>query len=99
MKDADKAASLLEAAIANNELIAISSDFDNDGIFSGLLLKEAIIELGGRAAIFTPNRVMEGYGVNSRIVEEANANGASVLLTCDNGIAAFEAIDEAKNLA
>ena len=98
MKDADKAASLLEAAIANNELIAISSDFDNDGIFSGLLLKEAIIELGGRAAIFTPNRVMEGYVVNSRIVEEANANGASVLLTCDNGIAAFEAIDEAKKL-
>ena len=98
MKDADKAASLLEVAIANNELIAISSDFDNDGIFSGLLLKEAIIELGGRAAIFTPNRVMEGYGVNSRIVEEANANGASVLLTCDNGIAAFEAIDEANDL-
>ena len=98
MKDADKAASLLEVAIANNELIAISSDFDNDGIFSGLLLKEAIIELGGRAAIFTPNRVMEGYGVNSRIVEEANAKGASVLLTCDNGIAAFEAIDEAKKL-
>lgn len=98
MKDADKAASLLEAAIANNELIAISSDFDNDGIFSGLLLKEAIIELGGRAAIFTPNRVMEGYGVNSRIVEEADAKGASVLLTCDNGIAAFEAIDEAKKL-
>lgn len=98
MKDADKAASLLEAAIANNELIAISSDFDNDGIFSGLLLKEAIIELGGRAAIFTPNRVMEGYVVNSRIVEEANAKGASVLLTCDNGIAAFEAIEEAKKL-
>lgn len=98
MKDAGKAASLLEAAIVNNELIAISSDFDNDGIFSGLLLKEAIIELGGHAAIFTPNRVMEGYGVNSRIVEEANANGASVLLTCDNGIAAFEAIDEAKKL-
>lgn len=98
MKDADKAVSLLEVAIANNELIAISSDFDNDGIFSGLLLKEAIIELGGRAAIFTPNRVIEGYGVNSRIVEEANAKGASVLLTCDNGIAAFEAIDEAKKL-
>ena len=98
MKDADKAASLLETAIVNNELIAISSDFDNDGIFSGLLLKEAIIELGGRAAIFTPNRVMEGYGVNSRIVEEANAKGASVLLTCDNGIAAFEAIEEAKKL-
>mgnify|MGYP000093268021 FL=1 len=41
MKDADKAASLLEAAIANNELIAISSDFDNDGIFSGLLFKRS----------------------------------------------------------
>ena len=98
MKDADKAAALLEDAIAHNELIAISSDFDNDGIFSGLLLKEAIIELGGRAAIFTPNRVTEGYGVNSRIVQEANVQGASVLLTCDNGIAAFEAVEEAKKL-
>ncbi len=96
MKDADKAAALLEDAIAHNELIAISSDFDNDGIFSGLLLKEAITELGGRALIFTPNRVTEGYGVNSRIVQEANAQGASVLLTCDNGIAAFEAVEEAK---
>lgn len=98
MKDADKAVALLEDAIMHNELVAISSDFDNDGIFSGLLLKEAIIELGGRAAIFTPNRVTEGYGVNSRIVQEANAQGASVLLTCDNGIAAFEAVEEAKKL-
>ncbi len=98
MKDADKAAALLEDAIIHDELIAISSDFDNDGIFSGLLLKEAIIELGGRAAIFTPNRVTEGYGVNSRIVQEAHAQGASVLLTCDNGIAAFEAVEEAKKL-
>ena len=98
MKDADKAAGLIENAIKNNELIAISSDFDNDGIFSGLLLKEAITQLGGRAAIFTPNRVMEGYGVNSRIVQEAKEQGASMILTCDNGIAAFEAVEEAKKL-
>lgn len=98
MKDADKAAELIKDAIKNHETIAISSDFDNDGIFSGLLLKEAITELGGKAVIFTPNRVMEGYGVNSRIVQEAKEHGASMILTCDNGIAAFEAVKEAKKL-
>ena len=98
MKDADKAAELIKDAIKNHETIAISSDFDNDGIFSGLLLKEAITELGGKAVIFTPNRVMEGYGVNSRIVQEAKEHGASMILTCANGIAAFEAVKEAKKL-
>lgn len=98
MKDANKAVQLIADAIVKKELIAISSDFDNDGIFSGLLLKEAITELGGCAEIFTPNRVTEGYGINSRIVEEAKQAGASMILTCDNGIAAFEAVEEAKKL-
>lgn len=96
--DGEKAAGLIEQAVREDILIAISSDFDNDGIFSGLLLKEAILELGGRAEIFTPNRVTEGYGMNSRIVEAAKAAGAGMILTCDNGIAAFEAVREAKEL-
>lgn len=97
-KDGEKAAALISEAISTGKLIAISSDFDNDGIFSGLLLKEAIQELGGRARIFTPNRVTEGYGMNSRIVEEAFQAGAGMILTCDNGIAAFDAVKEAKEL-
>lgn len=67
--------------------------------FSPVFVKRSYYRTWRPRSNLTPNRVMEGYGVNSRIVEEANAKGASVLLTCDNGIAAFEAIEEAKNLA
>lgn len=95
-KDGEKAAQLIQDAIVQKIKIAIASDFDNDGIFSGLLLKEAITDLGGDAVIYTPNRVTEGYGINCRIVEEAAAAGAGMILTCDNGIAAFDAIAEAK---
>ena len=96
LKDAVKAADLIWEVIREGGLIAIASDYDNDGVFSGEILKEAIIGLGGRTRIFTPNRVTEGYGLNLRIVEEAAEAGAAMILTCDNGIAAFDPIAEAK---
>lgn len=98
MKDAEKAADMIDEAIAKKEKIAIASDFDNDGIFSSMVLYEAITKLGGRAEIYTPHRVKEGYGLNERIVTEAAEAGARMILTCDNGIAAFSAIDLAKQM-
>ncbi len=98
MKDAKKAAQMIDRAIRLGDLIAIASDFDNDGIFSSMVLYEAITALGGRAEIYTPHRVKEGYGLNERIVMEAAEAGAKMILTCDNGIAAFEAIALAKSM-
>ncbi len=98
MKDAKKAAQMIDRAITAGDLIAIASDFDNDGIFSSMVLYEAITGLGGRAHVYTPHRVREGYGLNERIVIEAAENGAQMILTCDNGIAAFEAIALAKSM-
>ena len=98
LKDAVKAVSLLKEAIASRKKIAIASDYDNDGVFSGLLLKEALCGLGAAADIFTPDRVKEGYGLNERIVSEAFSGGYELLITCDNGIAAFEPIKRAKEL-
>ena len=98
MKDAKKAAEMISRAVSRGAKIAIASDFDNDGIFSSMVLYEAIIGLGGRAEIYTPHRVLEGYGLNERIVTEAAKAGAQMILTCDNGIAAFEAIELAKQM-
>ncbi|MBQ8638260.1 MAG: single-stranded-DNA-specific exonuclease RecJ [Lachnospiraceae bacterium] len=98
MKDADKAAGMIETAIRNGIEIGIASDFDNDGIFSGMVLYEGIRFLGGKASIYTPHRVLEGYGLNDRIVHEAYDAGCRMILTCDNGIAAFEAVELAKSL-
>lgn len=98
MKDMGLAADLIWQAVKNGEKIAISSDFDVDGIFSGMILWEGILRIGGAADIFTPDRVREGYGLNDRIVREAYNRGFDVILTCDNGIAAVEPIQLAKEL-
>ena len=93
-KDMEKAVQILREN--REKLVAISSDFDCDGIFSAIILKKGLEKVGIRSEIYTPDRVAEGYGVNRRIVDEATEYGAEILLTCDNGIAANEEIRYAK---
>lgn len=98
MKDMDKAVFLLTKAILDEEKIAIGTDFDNDGIISGYTIHRAIHRVGGEAYLYAPDRVSEGYGLNRRIVDDAMKAGCRILVTCDNGIAAFDAITYAKSL-
>ncbi len=98
MKGMREAADLVDLAIRRGEGITIASDFDDDGIFSSMILWTAIRKLGGKAVIDTPNRVLEGYGLNKRMVDQAYARGDGMILTCDNGIAAFEAVAYAREL-
>lgn len=96
MKGIAEAVKLLQEARARGEKIGIASDFDCDGIFSGFILWKGFCQVGLDSEIYTPDRVKEGYGLNERIVEEAKAAGVSLLVTCDNGIAANEAVAYAK---
>lgn len=98
MKDMKRGADILEQAVRNGEAVAIVSDFDDDGVFSGEILFEGLREIGGQPKLFTPERVKEGYGINARIIDEAYAEGFRVILTCDNGIAAVREVDYAKSL-
>ncbi|MBR6271408.1 MAG: single-stranded-DNA-specific exonuclease RecJ [Lachnospiraceae bacterium] len=91
MKDVEKAAKILFECAAAGKKVVISTDYDVDGVFSGELLYEAFGMLGISADVKTPGRTTEGYGINTRIVNEAADEGASIIITCDNGIAAFEA--------
>lgn len=95
LKDAKKGARLLSELPAGAP-VAIAADYDVDGIFAGQILTESLEMLGFQPRIFTPNRVEEGYGLNARIVEDALAFGAKLLITCDNGIAAVEEVKLAK---
>ena len=98
LKDMDTGAGLVLDAVRAGNGIVIASDYDADGICSGHILKEGLCSLGARAWVKTPDRSTEGYGLNERIVREASAEGASLLLTCDNGIAALAPIELAKKL-
>ena len=98
LKDADRLVTLLAAALERGEKIAVASDYDADGIFSGTILKTALERLGAEVRVYTPDRITEGYGMNRRIVEDAKAFGAGVIVTCDNGISAYDAVAYAKSL-
>ena len=98
MRDVEKAVRILSESAKLNKKVAIASDFDCDGIFSGYILWKAFRRIGMDAQIYTPDRVQEGYGLNERIVKEAVADGRDILVTCDNGIAAIDEVAFAKEL-
>ncbi|MEB3359518.1 MAG: single-stranded-DNA-specific exonuclease RecJ [Synechococcales bacterium] len=89
---------LLAEAIAHNHKIAICGDYDADGMTSTALLIRALRFLGAAVDYAIPSRMSEGYGINSRIVEEFHEDGVRLILTVDNGIAALEPIARAREL-
>ncbi len=89
---------LLATAIEQGHKIAICGDYDADGMTSTALLLRALWHLGAEAHYAIPSRMQEGYGINSRIVDDFHAEGVRLILTVDNGIAAYEPIAHAVEL-
>ena len=94
MKDMLKGVERAERAIKNKEKIMIVGDYDADGVTSTYTLIHAFSLLHADIVYDIPER-HEGYGINQRIIDDAKENGVSLIITCDNGIAAVEAIDYA----
>ena len=89
---------LLLNAIVSHEAIAICGDYDADGMTSTALLIRALRFLGAQVDYAIPSRMQEGYGINRRIVEDFYEDGIRVILTVDNGIAAYDPIAHAREL-
>lgn len=103
LKDVDKASSLILAALQQRQRIRIIGDYDVDGITSSYILLKGLGRIqqvckteDGYVDYVIPHRMKDGYGLNRRLIEEAHEDGISLILTCDNGIAAVEEIALAK---
>ncbi len=94
--DLAQAAARLHDAIRRGERILVWGDFDVDGQTSTALLVDALRDLGARAEYYVPHRMKGGHGVHPDILRDFLADGVEVVLTCDTGVAAFEAVDVAK---
>ncbi|EAJ4643480.1 single-stranded-DNA-specific exonuclease RecJ, partial [Campylobacter coli] len=88
LKDIYKAANRIKEAIDKNEKIAIVGDYDVDGIISCVIMAEFFDDIGFDYTVRIPNRFKDGYGLNAEIINELDVN---LIITVDNGIAAFEA--------
>jgi len=98
MKGMDRACAVIRDAIGAREKIRIIGDYDADGVFSTYILFDALKRLGADVDYCIPERVRDGYGMNERLVREAESDGISLIITCDNGISATEQIALAYSL-
>lgn len=98
MKDIEIGVDLMKESILKGDKIRIVGDYDQDGNSAILTLYKAIKRCGGNVDYVIPHRVNDGYGINARIVREAKEEGVQLIITCDNGISAFDAIELAKEL-
>ena len=96
-KDMDKAVSILKQSINNKERIFIYGDYDADGIMSTSILAKSILKLGVIPSYYVPNRYLDGYGITLEKAEKIVEQGFNLVITVDNGISAFEAINYLKN--
>ncbi|MBR1390887.1 MAG: single-stranded-DNA-specific exonuclease RecJ [Lachnospiraceae bacterium] len=96
LKDGEVAAELLADAIAQGKKIRIIGDYDIDGVNASYILLKGLRRCGAIADAAIPDRMKDGYGINENLIQAAAEAGTELIMTCDNGIAALDAISFAK---
>ncbi len=96
MRDMDKAVDILIEAIDKYEHIRVVGDYDQDGNSATMTLLDGIMIYNENISYAIPHRVDDGYGISKRIVDKAVEDKVDLIITCDNGITAFEVLEYAK---
>lgn len=98
LPDMDKAVARIEKALADHEKILIYGDYDVDGVTASALLLLYLRERGGNADYYIPERISEGYGLNTAAIERFRAGGVTLIITVDSGITASAEVDFASSI-
>lgn len=96
LHDMDRAVSILQHKLNEDKYIRIIGDYDVDGICASQILKMGLLGLGAKVDVAIPHRIKDGYGLSEQLVKDAYEDGVDTILTCDNGIAAYQQIAYAK---
>ena len=96
MQDMATAVARLERAVRAREKIVVYGDYDVDGVCSTTVLMDFLERVGADCDCLLPDRHKDGYGLKPPGVERAIAKGARVIVTVDNGISAYEALELAE---
>lgn len=97
-KDMERAVSILKDKIIEKKAIRIIGDYDIDGIMATYILEQGLKAAGANVDVMIPHRITDGYGLNEHLIQMAYEDGKDTIVTCDNGITAFDQIKEAKRL-
>ena len=95
MKDMDKAAARILAALDQSERVAVFADYDVDGATSATLLIDWFRQFNRNVTLYIPDRIEEGYGPNTPAMEKL-ATDHSLIICVDCGTLSFEPIAAAR---
>lgn len=84
--------------IKKGNKIRVVGDYDIDGVCSSYILVKSLRRFGANADVRIPDRIKDGYGINDNIINEAANDKISMIITCDNGIAAHSQMELARKL-
>jgi single-stranded-DNA-specific exonuclease len=93
---------IVNLGLNQQQPIIIYGDYDADGITSTSLLFLFLSSIGARVSYYIPDRLEEGYGLNSNTLRKllVSRNGdqdRKILITVDCGISNSTEVHEAKN--
>ncbi|MCL4259807.1 MAG: single-stranded-DNA-specific exonuclease RecJ [Anaerolineales bacterium] len=95
--DIENAVDIINQAIQRKDRICVWGDFDVDGQTSTALLVQTLQSLGADVVYYIPIRGKESHGVHIESLAPIIDNGIKLLVTCDTGITAHEAIEYANS--
>ena len=96
LPDMEAAVERILSALKNNELVAVWSDYDCDGIPGGVMLADFLRDMGFTVRHYIPHRHEEGYGLNKGGLDELAEQKISLIITIDLGSTEHKNIAYAK---
>ena len=90
------AVAIIARAVAARTPILVHGDYDVDGQCATALLTRALRQAGATVFPFVPHRTTDGYDFGAAGLAEAARVGAGLILTCDCGTNAIDAVAAAK---
>lgn len=88
----------VESTIEAGGRITVYGDFDCDGVCATTVLAGALRDLGADCDWFIPDRIADGYGLNSESMREISDRGTSLVITVDCGVTAVDEVALAREL-
>jgi single-stranded-DNA-specific exonuclease len=94
--DMRRAVEIVLRAIAAKRPVLVHGDYDVDGQCGAALLTRVLRAAGAAAHAFVPHRLRDGYDFGPAGLAEAQRVGAGLIITCDCGITAVDAVAAAR---
>ncbi len=94
--DMGEAVAVIARAVRGGSPILVHGDYDVDGQCAAALLTRVLRTAGATVEAFVPHRLRDGYDFGPAGIAAAQRAGARLIVTCDCGITAVDAVAQAR---